>query len=174
MDGNFWVFGYGSLIWQPGFDFEESMPATLHGWHRAMCILSTHYRGCPQTPGLVLGLDRGGCCRGMAFRLAAERAEEIRQYLYDREMITQVYTPRFAPLRLTDGRRVSGYLFTARRDHAQYSGALSPERAVALIRQGIGSGGTSRDYLASTVEHLERLGIRDAALERLLHRVDTP
>ncbi|HLN25575.1 MAG TPA: gamma-glutamylcyclotransferase [Patescibacteria group bacterium] len=174
MDGNFWVFGYGSLIWRPGFEFEESTTATLHGWHRAMCILSTLYRGSAREPGLVLGLDRGGSCRGVAFRIAAGKAEAIRQYLYDREMITQVYTPRFAPLRLADGRRVSGYLFTARRDHVQYSGPLSPDQAVALIRQGAGSGGTCRDYLASTVEHLERLGIRDAALARLLHRVDAP
>jgi len=172
MDGNFWVFGYGSLIWQPGFAYEEARAARLHGWHRAMCILSTHYRGTPEAPGLVLGLDRGGSCKGIAFRVAPELAEAVRQYLHDREMITQVYAPRTSPLCLDDGRKVAGYMFPVRRDHQQYVGGLTPEQAVALIRQGQGHGGSSRDYLANTVHHLETLGLPDPALRRLLRMVD--
>jgi cation transport protein ChaC len=172
MDDDFWVFAYGSLIWQPGFDYVESCPATLYGWHRAMCILSTHYRGSAETPGLVLGLDRGGSCRGLAYRIARDQAEPVRQYLYDREMITGVYRPKFGRLRLQDQRQVSGYVFIARRDHAQYAGSLPPDQAARLIRQGKGLTGSSRDYLASTVAHLNTLGLHDAALERLLRLVD--
>lgn len=172
MDGNFWVFAYGSLIWQPGFDFEETCKATLYGWHRAMCILSTHYRGCAETPGLVLGLDRGGSCRGLAYRIPMDKAETVRAYLHEREMITGVYSPKFTRLRLQDGRDVLGYVFVARRDHTQYAGAMSPEKAVLLIRQGEGCTGSSRDYLASTVAHLDRLGLHDRALRRLLDQVD--
>lgn len=173
-DRDFWVFGYGSLIWSPGFDFDESISATLHGWHRAMCILSTHYRGCAKTPGLVLGLDRGGCCRGVAFRVAAARAEAVRAYLDARELVTNVYEPRTVSLRLADGRRVRGYVFTSRRGHEQHIGRLPSENAAAMIRQGVGVSGSSRDYLAATVETLDRLGMRDAALHRLLQLVDQP
>lgn len=170
--GDFWVFAYGSLIWQPGFDFAEVGKATLCGWHRAMCILSTHYRGCAERPGLVLGLDHGGRCRGLAYRIAPENAEAVRTYLHEREMIGGVYIPKFIRLRLQDGRDVEGYVFVARRDHPQYAGHLSHERAARLIRQGRGCTGSSRDYLASTVAHLDRLGLHDRALRRLLELVD--
>jgi cation transport protein ChaC len=172
MDENFWVFAYGSLIWQPGFDYVEACKATLNGWHRAMCILSTHYRGCAETPGLVLGLDRGGSCRGLAYRVADDQAEAVQGYLHDREMITGVYRPCFMRLRLQDGRQVSGYAFVARRDHAQYAGPLGPDKAAQLIRQGNGCTGSSRDYLASTVAHLDALGLHDESLRHLLHLVD--
>jgi cation transport protein ChaC len=170
---DFWVFGYGSLIWRPGFDYEEAVQGILRGWHRAMCILSTRYRGCPEAPGLVLGLDHGGSCRGVAYRVAAERAAAVYKYLDDREMISGVYQPRFAPVTLVDGRQVPGYVFIARRDHRQYAGPLPPERAVALIRQGKGQEGSSRDYLANTVTHLEALGLHDKTLRQLLRLVDT-
>lgn len=172
MDGNFWVFGYGSLMWRPGFDYIERQPATLHGWHRAMCVLSTHYRGCPDRPGLVLGLDKGGSCRGVAFRVAADQAEAARQYLYDREMITGVYTPRFSPARLDDGRRVPVFIFPVRKDHEQYSGRLDLQETVRLIRQGQGQSGSSRDYLACTVEQMTAMGILHSELHRLLRLVE--
>jgi cation transport protein ChaC len=173
VDDNFWVFAYGSLIWQPGFEFVEACPATLYGWHRAMCILSTHYRGCREQPGLVLGLDHGGCCRGLAYRIADDHAEAVKGYLHDREMITGVYRPKFVPLRLQDGRTVSGYVFIARHDHTQYAGPLSPDAAAQLIIQGKGHTGSSRDYLESTVRHLDKLGFRDETLCHLLHLVDS-
>lgn len=170
--GDFWVFAYGSLIWQPGFDFEEARPALLRGWHRAMCIYSTHYRGCTEAPGLVLGLDRGGSCKGLAYRIAKDKAETVRAYLHEREMVTGVYHPRFAGLLLDDGRRIDAYLFIARRDHPQYAGHLDLEQAVGAIRQGRGCTGSSRDYLAATVAQLELLGLKDRALRYLLAEVD--
>jgi cation transport protein ChaC len=169
---DFWIFAYGSLIWNPGFTFREKAIATLRGWHRAMCILSTHYRGCHQAPGLVLGLDHGGCCRGVAYRVDPDRAGAVKDYLDSRELITGVYHARNIPITLIDGRRVEAYVYIAKRGHPQYAGVLPAEAAARLIRQGCGKGGTSRDYLASTVRHLESLGLRDRTLNRLLRLVD--
>lgn len=172
MDENFWVFAYGSLIWQPGFAYEEAVRARLFGWHRSMCILSVHYRGRPEAPGLVLGLDRGGSCRGLAYRVASHQAEAVRTYLHERELVTGVYRPCTLPVVLADGSRTPAYVFVARRDHHQYAGPLSTERAARLIRQGCGRTGSSRDYLASTISHLDALGLGDEHLRRLLHLVD--
>lgn len=171
LDGQ-WVFAYGSLMWEPGFDYAEVRPALLRGYHRAMCVLSTHYRGCAESPGLVLGLDRGGACRGRAFRVASADADAVIAYLHAREMITNTYRPRHLPVSLDDGRRVAAYGFVVRRDHPQYCGRLAQEEAARLIRQGCGSRGRSRDYLANTIMHLEELGIREGALHRLLDLVD--
>jgi glutathione-specific gamma-glutamylcyclotransferase len=165
------VFAYGSLMWRPDFPFIEAIPARLSGWHRAMCILSIHYRGTEEQPGLVLGLDRGGSCRGMAFRVDAAAWPEIRDILHVREMPTAVYRPRFLPVRLENGIRIPAYAFIVDRDHRQYWRG-SESDAVALIRQGCGLTGRSRDYLADTVHHLQNLGLRDGGLERLLRKVD--
>lgn len=167
-----WVFAYGSLMWRPDFGFIEAVPARLHGWHRSMCILSTHWRGTPERPGLVLGLDRGGSCVGRAFRVAAAEADTVRAALHAREMISGVYQPRFLPVRLGDGSRAAAYAFVVVRSHVQYW-CGDAAVAAALVRQGNGSAGSSRDYLASTVEHLAALGIREGALHRLLRRVET-
>ncbi|MGE5504914.1 MAG: gamma-glutamylcyclotransferase, partial [Actinomycetota bacterium] len=114
------MFAYGSLMWRPDFDHAEARPARLLGWHRALCILSTHYRGCPERPGLVLGLDRGGSCVGRAFRVEADKAEAVLRLLHEREMITNVYQPRFLPVTLDDGRRVPAWSFIVDRRHRQY------------------------------------------------------
>jgi cation transport protein ChaC len=136
-----------------------------------MCILSTVYRGTPECPGLVLGLDRGGSCLGRALRVPSDAWPAIKETLDARELVTGVYRPRFVPVRLDDGRRVPAYAYVCDRAHAQYwSGA--PDDAVRLIRQGCGQSGRSRDYLASTVEHLLGLGIADGGLHRLLALVD--
>jgi cation transport protein ChaC len=137
-----------------------------------MCILSVHYRGCPEQPGLVLGLDRGGSCYGRAFRVAPEEALAVRRYLDDRELVTGVYDPRWLPVRLTDGRRVSAYGYVAKRGHGQYAGRLSANQSAALIRRGRGIGGLCRDYLANTIAHLDAMGVPDRALRELLRRVD--
>lgn len=170
----FWVFAYGSLMWQPGFAHLEAAPGTLHGFHRAMCILSTRYRGTPAAPGLVLGLDRGGSCRGVALRIDPPDREAVLSYLREREQVTTVYREHAAPVRLADGRRTVAHCFIARRDHPQYVGGMAAEQAARLIRQGRGGMGTSRDYLLNTVRHLRELGIRDGGLERLLALVDDP
>lgn len=167
-----WVFAYGSLMWRPEFDAEESRLARLMGWHRALCILSTVYRGTPEIPGLVLGLDRGGSCRGRALRVTAGQWPEVRFRLDAREMVTGVYHPRFLPVRLDDGRRVTAYVYVANAAHPQYwSGA--EDEAVRLLRQGRGTAGRARDYLASTVENLSGAGVADRTLHRLLARVDS-
>lgn len=169
---DFWVFAYGSLMWRPDFDYLEARTALLRGWHRAMCIYSTIYRGCPDRPGLVLGLDRGGSCRGRAFRIAATDVDAVKALLHEREMVTNVYEPRMLWVSLEDGRRVLSYSFIARRDHVQYAGRLPTPEAARLIRQGRGTSGGCRDYLANTVRHLAELSLADPMLERLLALVD--
>lgn len=167
INSDIWVFGYGSLMWNPGFEHVESRQALLHGWHRSFCIYSHRYRGSPERPGLVLGLDRGGSCKGMAYRVAQSRALEVMDYLWDREMVNGVYTPRILYPR-TAGGRPPCHAYTVDRAHHQYAGGLDEREMVRLIRQGVGLGGHNRDYLASTVQHLDELGITDGPLHRLL------
>nr|WP_242442924.1 gamma-glutamylcyclotransferase [Magnetospirillum sp. 15-1] len=167
-----WVFAYGSLMWNPDFDHDEARTARLAGYHRAMCILSYQWRGTPERPGLVMGLDRGGSCRGRVFRVAAPQVPAAMEHIYRREMPTGVYVPRFVPVTLDDGRRVEAWAFIARRGHPQYVAHSSPERSAALIRQGHGKAGACRDYLANTIVQLEMLGLGGAGLKRLLALVD--
>lgn len=162
-----WVFGYGSLIWRPGFDFAESVPAKLHGYHRSLCVFSHVHRGTPDRPGLVLGLDRGGVCRGLAFRVEAGRAEETVAYLRAREQATAVYLERRVPLRLDDGRRVEGLVYVADRHHLQYAGKLPPAALLKLVRQGRGQSGENPDYVLQTHEHLRKMGVYDPVLAAL-------
>ena len=169
-DAQVWVFGYGSLMWQPGFDCLERRPARLYGYHRSFCIFSEYYRGTKQRRGLVLGLDRGGSCRGLAFALSPPQAHAILDYLWDREMVTSVYAPKVISIRLT-GRRVPIRTFVASRDHDQYAGRLPNAQVVRMIRQGVGKTGTNIAYLENTVAHLDALGIADPHLHRLLRQV---
>lgn len=167
LDSDIWVFGYGSLMWNPGFEHVEAQPALLHGWHRSFCVYSHRYRGTPERPGLVLGLDRGGSCRGMAYRVAKSRALEVLDYLWDREMVNGVYTPRVLRPKTRDG-RPRCHVFTVDRSHHQYAGGLCEQDMIRLIEQGVGKGGHNREYLANTVRHLDELGISDGPLHRLL------
>ncbi|MEN8195420.1 MAG: gamma-glutamylcyclotransferase [Pseudomonadota bacterium] len=170
IESDVWVFGYGSLMWNPGFDHVEARPALLHGWHRSFCIYSHRYRGTPECPGLVLGLDRGGSCRGTAYRIARSQALEVLDYLWDREMVNGVYTPRILHPRTPAGRPPC-HAYTVDRAHYQYAGGLPDHEMVRLIRQGVGMGGHNRDYLANTVRHLDELGISDKPMHRLLSLV---
>jgi glutathione-specific gamma-glutamylcyclotransferase len=165
--GDLWVFGYGSLMWRPGFAFEERTLATIAGLHRALCIWSHVHRGTPQRPGLVLGLDRGGSCKGVAFRVAAARREATLAYLRQREQVTSVYVEVVREARLADGRRVAAVAYRADRRHAQYAGALDEATLLRIVRQGVGLSGANPDYILATSDHLAELGIRDATLERL-------
>src|SRR5688572_24925325 len=164
-----WVFGYGSLLWRPGFPFLEKAPARMIGLHRSLCVYSFVHRGTPERPGLVLGLDRGGACRGLAFRVAAaDRAATI-AYLREREQITAVYLEvlRNVTLLGKPERRIEALTYVVDRGHPQYAGKLSLDQRLHLIRQGHGRSGANPDYVLATVAELERLGCRDAELHAL-------
>jgi cation transport protein ChaC len=168
-----WVFGYGSLMWQPGFATPETQAARLHGWHRAFCIYSEHYRGTPQKPGLILGLLPGGSCRGLAHRLPRDGYDAVRRYLIVREIDNDgVYEETVRPIRLADGRTVPALVYLADRAHRQFAGKLPLARAVRLVRQGHGATGSNVAYVKNTVAHLRALGLRDRSLEELARRAD--
>jgi glutathione-specific gamma-glutamylcyclotransferase len=163
--GEFWVFGYGSLMWRPGFDHIEKSRARLHGYRRALCIVSRVHRGTPERTGLVLGLDKGGSCVGIAFRVEKHLRDEVIAYLRERELVSNAYKERFLLVRLGDGRLVQALSYVVDRKHEQYSGPLSEEQAAERVKGAVGKSGTNEDYLFNTVEHLEALGIRDEWLE---------
>ncbi len=168
-----WVFGYGSLMWRPNFPHVEIRPALLRGYHRALCIYSVEYRGTYETPGLVFGLDRGGSCRGLAFRVLENDVSEVMNYLYEREMVTGVYRPRWCPIEVGQGsskETVQSYLFVADPDHSQYTGKLDDDDAVRIVLQGHGKAGACIDYLTNTFDHLRELGIHDRVLERIIRK----
>jgi cation transport protein ChaC len=165
--GDLWVFGYGSLMWRPGFDFEERTLATVRGLHRALCVWSHVHRGTPDRPGLVLGLDRGGSCRGVAFRVAAARRADTLAYLRAREQVTRVYIECEQEVSLADGRRVRAVTYRADRRHPQFAGRLSDAALLEVVRAGVGLSGANPDYVLATQDHLEELGIHDAVLARL-------
>ncbi len=168
---NFWIFAYGSLIWDPGFPFEEARPGLLRGWHRSFCLYSMRYRGTPDRPGLVLGLDRGGACRGIAYRVATQQGEKVMAYLWEREMPNRVYACRDVTVEIETG-PITARTFVVRRDTSQYAGKLSLARTVDLICQGHGQRGPCRTYLENTVRHLDKLGIPDGRLHALLRAVE--
>ena len=163
-----WVFGYGSLIWKPGFAFASKQQATLPGAHRRLCIYSHRHRGTPERPGLVFGLVRGGACRGMAFEVEAERWDEVHGYLVEREMDRGVYLEARRPVRLEDGRQVVALAFLVDMRHAQYAGRLQLDEQVRLVRAGVGESGANPEYVLETARHLAALGIRDRYLDELV------
>ena len=166
----FWVFGYGSLMWRPGFDYLEARPALLRGYHRAFCLKTTHYRGTPEKPGLVLGLDRGGACRGRVFHVAASKAQNVARYLHERELITPSYEPRWLSMQ-TPGGPVRAVAYIVDRSNRDYQGKLSERTIVQRIRRARGVSGSNLDYLVNTVRHLDELGIAEGPLHRLLRLV---
>jgi cation transport protein ChaC len=168
-----WVFAYGSLMWRPDFPFVERVEARLVGAHRALCVYSFVHRGTPERPGLVLGLDRGGACRGIAYRVPmAERASTV-AYLRAREQVTSVYREAMRPvwLKQSPQRQVSALCFMIDRGHAQYAGRLSLEQQLHHVRQGHGQSGANRDYVIATVTALEELGFRETELHLLAERL---
>ena len=170
MNKDLWVFGYGSLMWRPGFEFVERQPAMLRGLHRRLCIYSTRHRGTPERPGLVLGLDRGGSCRGIAFRILAGHVEEAYAYLKDREQVSFVYREVHREVQLDDGRAVSALTYVADRSHPQYAGRLEPDDIVHHVRQGSGQSGINIDYVRNTMMELRNLKIQDPTLDYVLKR----
>jgi cation transport protein ChaC len=174
--GDFWVFGYGSLIWRPGFAHVETRRARLHGYRRSLCVYSFVHRGTRERPGLVLGLDRGGSCIGLAFRVPGDLRNEVIAYLRDRELVTNVYLERMLSIRLDTSEKggdetVEAVAYVVDRTHEQYAGALDAADAATVVRGAVGQSGKNEDYVSSTLEHLEALGIRDHWLEEVARRV---
>ncbi len=166
-----WVFGYGSLMWRPDFPFEERLPAVVHGFHRSLCVYSHVHRGTPERPGLVMGLDRGGSCRGLAFRVAPAHAQETVRYLRAREQVTSVYVEKLLPVRLNDGRVRIALTYIVDRGHRQYAGRLPEDDLARIVSMGVGQSGANPDYVIRTEAELAGIGVRDPLLRRLAHRL---
>ncbi|MEP9350247.1 gamma-glutamylcyclotransferase [Xanthobacter sp. KR7-225] len=168
-----WVFAYGSLMWNPGFPFAERCEARLIGAHRALCVYSFHHRGTPEHPGLVLGLDLGGACRGIAYRVAASDWPQVDAYLTAREQISGVYRECTRRIRLLDGSRRDepALAYLVNRAHPQYARGLGLEEQLALVRRSHGKSGPNADYVVATVAALEALGLADPGLTWIAHQL---
>ncbi|WP_227751647.1 gamma-glutamylcyclotransferase [Tabrizicola oligotrophica] len=173
MAHDMWVFGYGSLIWNPEFPVAEQVIARATGWHRSFCMRSIHHRGTEENPGLVLALDAdpGAHCDGVAFRVAPGAEDATLHGLRERELISSAYLERWLPVDLADGRQVEALVFVIDPHHVQYCGGLPLEEQARIIAEAVGGRGPNRDYLFSTARHLAELGIGDNDLEWLAARV---
>lgn len=170
LNEDFWVFGYGSLMWNPGFSYLDSTIAKVHGYHRSFCLRSRNYRGTVERPGLVLGLDRGGCCHGVAFKVSKDTSNEVLDYLFDREMLRDSYHPRW--VKAACGPEIRPALsFVINRNGPDYAPRLSYDEQSETIAQAIGGRGSNYDYLASTIEQLNKLSIPDLRLQSLFRQV---
>jgi len=159
--GDFWVFGYGSLMWRPGFAHVETQRARLFGYRRALCVTSHVHRGSVEKPGLVLGLDKGGSCVGLAFRVPDDLESEVMAYLRERELVTNVYKERRLKVRLRAGHDVEAVGYVVDREHHQYAGHLSAQEAALRITGAVGRSGANEEYVLNTVAHLEAMRISD-------------
>ena len=168
-----WVFGYGSLMWNPGFAYIDKQPARLTGYHRSFCIFSHHYRGTPERPGLVLGLDQGGRCQGVAFRVARSEWKNVVGYLDERELIGYAYRAIDIDIDIEHlGAAVKAYTYVADPNHPTYAGDIGFERSADIIMNAVGVGGLNRDYLINSLQQLETHGYKEPALHSLLERVE--
>lgn len=166
-----WVFGYGSLIWNPGFDYVERRKARLMGWTRRLCVWSHVYRGTPAAPGLVFGLGEGGECVGVAYRVEASEREETIDYLRRRELVTNVYHEIEATAELENGDQVVVLTYVVNVAHEQYAGAPSREETLRIVSRSHGKSGANVDYVCNTREELTKLAIVDADLDWLCARL---
>ncbi len=170
-EGDLWIFAYGSLMWRPGFAALERRPALLHGHRRRLCILSEHYRGTKERPGLVLGLDAGGACRGVAYRVARDLKEATLAAVRAREMLGGVYREDWPQVELDDARIVLALSYFAQPLHPRYASEMPPETVLSLVRQGCGAMGTNADYVLNTHDHLAAMGVFDPELGWLAQRL---
>jgi cation transport protein ChaC len=171
--GDLWVFGYGSLMWSPGFAHRERSVGLLWGYHRALCILSTRYRGTHRRPGLVMGLCRGGSCWGMAFRVPAARVPSALAKLWNREMPRRVYKAKLVPVRISRGRKVRALAFIADPAHPQFARELDLRSRAQMVAQGVGERGPCTEYIRATLRHMAELGVGDPHLTRVLEKAET-
>lgn len=175
-ENGIWVFGYGSLIWNPGFKYESMQQATLSGFRRAFCLWSIHYRGTESAPGLVLGLDplADAQCEGVAYFIAKAEAEKAHAYLRERELVSYAYLEQVQPIELADGQIVPALCYVIDPGHSQYAGALSLAEQAVIIASAAGSVGPNIEYLENTAQHLAELKITDTEIEDLLTLVASP
>jgi cation transport protein ChaC len=168
-----WVFGYGSLVWNPGFDTEEQVIARLPGYARSFCMRSIHHRGTEENPGLVLALDpaEAAHCKGVALAVPPAKADAVLDYLRERELISSAYVERVLPVHLADGREVEAVTYVVDTDHVQYCGGLALEEQAQIIARAVGGRGPNTEYLYNTAAHLSELGIHDPDLDWLAERV---
>ncbi len=159
-----WVFGYGSLMWRPGFEFLESRQARLTGLHRSLCVYSWVHRGTREQPGLVLGLDHGGACIGLGFRVSGMHRRTVIDYLRAREQVTNVYLERWRRIDFSDGSRATALTYIVDRSHDQYAGKLNLATQIDMVRGATGKSGANPDYVISTASRLNELGIHDSNL----------
>ncbi len=171
--GALWIFGYGSLMWHPGFAHAESAVATLAGYRRGFLMRSIHHRGTPDRPGLVLALDRADdqACTGIAFRVAPGSEAETMTALRARELVSYAYKEVRLPVDLTDGRRVMAVTYVIDRSHDQYTGPLPLEEQARIIARAVGGRGANREYLLNTQAHLRELGIAEPEIDWLAARL---
>ena len=165
--GDFWVFGYGSLMWNPGFETLQRSRAVMYGVHRALCIRSWVHRGTRASPGLVLGLDRGGCVHGIALQAPGSAREEIVDYLRQRELVTRVYLERWRRVRLESGETVSALTYLVDPTHEQYAGRLPDDTVCRIVKNSRGGSGTNLEYVLNTVQHLREMDVHDPHLESI-------
>ena len=166
-----WVFGYGSLMWRPGFAFEDRHVARVAGFHRALCVYSHVHRGTSDRPGLVLGLDRGGSCKGLAYRVSPAQAAQTIAYLREREQVTAVYVERIIPVTLADGSRKLALTYIIDKGHSQYAGRLERTELLRFVSQGRGISGPNPDYVLNTHAQLHELGVDDPTLTWLARQL---
>ena len=163
-----WIFGYGSLMWKPGFEFVLQAHARIRGYHRSLCIYSLHHRGTEQKPGLVLGLDRGGSCVGVAFQIEPAKWDATVGYLREREQVSMVYVETTQTIELLNTHRnVEALVYVADRGHSQYAGKLGHDDLLRHVMQGEGQMGRCTDYVMNTLAHLKEMNIRDKTLEAI-------
>ena len=172
-DGQLWIFGYGSLMWHPGFEHVEREIATLAGYRRGFLMRSIHHRGTPEQPGLVLALDaaEGATCSGLALRVKPGSEAATMRELRARELVSYAYKEVCLPVTLQGGRVVEAVTYVIDRSHAQYTGPLPLEQQAAIIARAVGGRGPNREYLFNTHAHLCELGIEDGEIDWLARAV---
>ena len=166
-----WIFGYGSLMWNPGFEFEQCSTGRLFGHHRSLCLWSVRFRGTEKKPGLVLGLRPGGSCKGMVFKLSNSSRKPNLQYIFNREMITNAYHPVVKSVHLDNGKSVTSLTFVSKTSHPQYAHKMSEPEMLKIIKRASGPRGSNTEYILNTVEHLESIGISDKTLDSIASKL---
>lgn len=172
-EGEFWIFAYGSLMWNPGFEFVESAPGLVHGYHRRLCLWSVRYRGNIKQPGLVLGLALGGSCRGYAYRIDKNSQQEVLDYLCDRELITGAYDAKICQVSIDDGRKVEATTFVSKTDHPHFAHKMSAEETASIVNSAEGYRGCNKEYVLNTVKHMNQMKIYNTELHKIARQLDS-